>query len=543
VRQVLIASLAVTAALWLAMAGARAGIGDPHGIGIFRHLLFFQDFHAAPLYALVLVAALVPAVQRAGMTLAALCSRQVVPVAILTTLALALGSHLVYHAHPLSMDEYAPVFQSAAFAEGRLAGQFPPDLAPWLIARHFVDWFFKLAATGEVASSYWPGFALLLTPFTALGASWLLNPVLGGATVLVMHRLARELLGGEEWAGLVVLLTLASPAVTINALSFYSMPAHLLANACFALLLLRPSAPRAALAGLVGSFALVLHNPLPHLLFALPWFVWLAAQENRFRLLAALAAGYVPLSLLLGFGWTWYLRSLGSPLSVADVAAQAGSANMAWSILSGALVLPTPEMLVDRLWGVCKIWLWSSPAIVVLAVSGFAMLRGSGIWRVLGGCALLNLVVYLFVPFNQGHGWGFRYFHPVWLVLPLFAVAALAFSGGKPGSSRLAGYLAACALLSIVLMTGLRAAQVEHFIASHLAQVPIAAAGSPRVTIIEQRGGYYSADLVQNDPFLRNLPLMLASMDPQRDELMMARLFPRFALLHKDRRGSVWGLR
>jgi len=542
VRQVLITSLVVTAALWFAMAGARSGISDPHGIGIFHHLLFFQDFYAAPLFALVLAAALIPVLQHAGMALAALSSRHVLAVAFLTTLALALGSHLVYHAHPLSMDEYVPVFQSAVFAEGRLAGQFPPDLLPWLIPRHFVNWFFKVTATGEVVGNYWPGFALLLTPFTALGASWLLNPILGGATVLVMHRLARELLG-SEWTGLVVLLTLASPAVTINALSFYSMPAYLLANACFALLLLRPTVPRAVFAGLIGSIALVLHNPMPHLLFALPWFVWLAVQENRFRLLASLVAGYFPLSLLLGFGWVWYSRSLGSPLTVLDVAAQAGSANMAWGILRGVFVLPNPGMLVDRLWGLGKIWLWASPAMLVLAISGFAKVGNIGIWRVLGACALLNFAVYLFVPFDQGHGWGFRYFHPVWLVLPLFAVAAIAFSGGNSASHRLPGYLAACALLSLVLMTGLRAVQVKDFIDNHLAQIPTATSGSTRVTIIEPRGGYYPVDLVQNDPFLRNTPLVFVTMGPHRDEVMMSKRFPQYSLLHKDRHGSVWGLR
>ena len=104
--------------------------------------------------------------------------------------------------------------------------------------------------------------------------------VIGGATLVVMHRIALKLFGSEESAGYVVLLTLASPAVTINALSYYTMPAHLLANALFMLLLLNPSPARALGAGLVGSIALVLHNPVPHLLFALPWIAWLAFNNQ-----------------------------------------------------------------------------------------------------------------------------------------------------------------------------------------------------------------------------------------------------------------------
>ena len=526
------------------MAGERSQTNDPHKTGIFQLLVFIHDYYAAPLFALVLLVALVPAFQSAGVAVAEWCSRHVVAVAALTTLTLALGSHAVYHAHPLTMDEFAPVFQSAVFAEGSLTGQFPPDLVPWLIAKHYLNMFFKADAGGHVVSSYWPGQALLLTPFTALGASWLLNPLLGGATVLVMHKLARELLGKAEWAGLVVLLTLASPAVTINAISYYSMPAHLLANAIFALLLLRPSAPRACLAGAIGSIALVLHNPLPHLLFSLPWIVWLALGENRLRLLAALAAGYLPISLLLGFGWAWYYRSIGSPVTALEVAAQTGPASMAWIFLSNVLALPSHDMLVNRFWALGKLWLWSTPAMIALALVGFLRVRGRAVWRVLAGCALLTLSVYLFVPFDQGHGWGFRYFHATWLVLPLFAVAALQ-TGLEPkqlAPSRLHRYLAACALLSLVLMTSLRAFQVEDFISRHLAQAPIAPHGEMRVTIIEPLAGFYSVDLVQNDPFLRGHRLMLVTRGPSRDEVMMSKRFPQYTLLYRDHRGSVWGL-
>ena len=98
----------------------------------------------------------------------------------------------------------------------------------------------RLHETGQVVSSYWPGFALLLTPFEFFGVPWLCNPVLGALTVLVLHRLALELVGSRELAGLAVLLGLASTAVSINSISFYSMTAHALANAIFALLLLKP---------------------------------------------------------------------------------------------------------------------------------------------------------------------------------------------------------------------------------------------------------------------------------------------------------------
>ena len=53
-------------------------------------------------------------------------------------------------------------------------------------------------------------------------------------------------------AGLAILLAIASSAFSVNAMSFYSMTAHALANGLFALLLLRPTVWRCLIAGVVG---------------------------------------------------------------------------------------------------------------------------------------------------------------------------------------------------------------------------------------------------------------------------------------------------
>ena len=80
--------------------------------------------------------------------------------------------------------------------------------------------------------------------------------------------------------GLPMLLTLASPVFFADGISYYAMSAHLLANAVFALLLMEPTPRRAFLAGIVGSVALTLHNPVPHMLFAAPWIIWLLAKRR-----------------------------------------------------------------------------------------------------------------------------------------------------------------------------------------------------------------------------------------------------------------------
>jgi hypothetical protein len=542
-RRVALASIAITALIALVLAWQRLDAGNPFELPIFRHLILFQDYYLLPACVAVLFAALAPPVRALGLGLAGWIGRNPGPVALLTTALLALGSNVVYQRHPLSMDEYAAVFQSTIFSEGHLTGQLPPTLTDWLAPPWLQSRFIRMSPeTGAAVSVYWPGFALLLAPFTLLGMPWLLNPVIGGATVLVMHRLGLALFESAECAGLVVLLALASPAFTVNAISYYAMPAHVLANALFVLLLLRPSPRRAFGAGLAGSLALVLHNPAPHLLFALPWLVWLALREDRLRTLAPLVAGYLPLSLLLGWGWSFFIESAFS--SAAAAFAPAVSVENAYALLSARLqsVLGWTSETGHgaNLYGLAKLWLWAVPGLVAVAALGaWRARRERGAWLALIGSVLLTYCAYFFVRFDQGHGWGFRYFHPAWAALPLLAVAALQRGGGR---SSLQGYLAGSAMLSLVALTAISGWQVEHFIARQISQIPVAMHGTARVVIMDQRRGFYVWDLAQNDPFLRNPVVLLISRSPQLDAAMMAKNFPAYSLLDSGLFETVWGV-
>lgn len=527
--QVGVLSIFITVAIALALTQQRAGIRSPFDVPIFMHLILFQDYYAIPIFLGILAAAFLPPARALGAALAAWCARNVLALGAVTAALLAAGTHAVFHLHALSLDEHTVLFQSEVFAAGRLTGQFPPDLVDWLVPAFFQERFLRPSyETGQVASVYWPGFSLLLTPFTALGASWLLNPLIGAATVVVMHRLALELLGDRLGAGYAALLTLASPAVTLNAASYYAMPAHLLANAVFMLLLLRATPLRCLAAGAVGSLALVLHNPVPHLLFALPWIVWLALRPERWRVVGALAAGYLPLSVALGWGWAMFLDGLAPVSDGTGLLARRLSGVLAWTSSSG---------MAAHLFDLGKLWLWAVPGLLIAAALGaWGMRRQRGPWLVLACSALLTYFGYFLVSFDQGHGWGFRYFHSAWLALPLFAAAAIRQSAG------LGAYLAASAVLSLAVLTPFQALQVERFVARHLMQLPVAARGEPRVVFIDRAGGYYNWDLVQNDAFLRAPVIRLLARDPQLDRAMMAKRFPEYELLSADRRGAVWGL-
>jgi len=425
---------------------------------------FFSSVGLAPIFAFLLTVLDVNAAWLGvGICVAACAWRRPAPIirvvgylgdhplatAIAGTILACTGTILVYHNHPLSMDEYAAVFQAKVFASGHVSAQLPVALLDWLVVPGFNGSFLIAShATGRAIEGYWPGFALLLAPFVAVGIPWLCNALLAGLSLLLIHRITLQLTADRQAAGWAVLFTLASGAFLGNAISYYSMQAHLTANLLFAWLLLKPSSWRAAAAGLVGSLALVLHNPFPHTLFALPWIASLALDRSRRRLLLPLALGYLPLTLGLGLGWL-LLRA-----NIADVA---GSATAVHRIVQGVFVWPNARLINMRAASVAKLWVWAVPCLLVFATLGAWRVRANQQARLLVLSAALTFSGYLFVELDQGHGWGYRYFHSAWGVLPILAACAIT---RQESHAPLTCFAGATAILSVLLLVPLQMKQI-----------------------------------------------------------------------------------
>lgn len=445
-------------------------------------------------------------------------------------LLLSIGTVFVYQSQPLSMDEYAAYFQATAFANGSLVGRVPPQLIDWVVPREFQGTFLVVNhVSGELASAYWPGFALLLTPFVWLGIPWACNPLIVSASLLLTGKLARDIVGQESARGWAILLAMASPAFTLNGISFYSMPAHLLFNLIFVWLLLRPSAVHVVLAGVVGSFALVLHNPFPHLLFSLPWLVWLVfRREGGIRYAMLLALGYLPLIALLGVGWLASLDALRQ-VGQAMIAPTAQASELPWIVrtaigLTHPFQFPGEISLSRRVGGLTKLWLWAAPFIIFMAILAANRLHNRTL-KLMGASLLVTILGYLFVPVSQGHGWGDRYSHSAWGVIPVLAAAWICnVSAIGNRSDAYLAMIAKSALLSLLIATGLRTWQIGSFMSDHMAQLPRYPNGQPAIVFVGR--GYYSRDLVQNDPWLRRQPWVFAGRGPAADTKLAKSLLP-----------------
>ena len=532
-ERVFVVSLTVSALLaaWLWDLQRRAPAAE--ALDAFGRLFVYGDAPAAWLFPVLLALACLPPLRRVALRFARWLGEHPNATALASFALFALGARFVYQAHPLSLDEYAPVFQSELFATGRITAATSPGLLDFVLPRDMQTYFFSVShASGQIASGYWPGFALLLVPFTWLGAPWLLNPLISAATIRLAHHTTLAQLASRELAGLCVLLVLGSAAVTINAASFYAMPAHLLLNLAFAALLGAPTPRRAFAAGVCGSLALTLHNPLPHALFAAPWGVWLALRADRRRTLPAMAMGYLPLTLLLGVGWSVFLAR--------EIGEGAGTASRALGP-SAFFTVPNAAVIAARVIGLAKLWLWAAPGALVIAVLGARAAKRDAWLACWAASAALTALGYFFVAFDQGHGWGYRYFHSAWMAIPLLACAAIHARGEGDAADRLAGFAAACALGSLVVLTPLRAQEVHAFIARQLAQLPSAERGEAELVLVNTAAGSYAIDLVQNEARFAHRPLVMESLGEAANAEMRRRYFPDLVLLHSDVRGEVWG--
>jgi hypothetical protein len=364
------------------------------------------------------------------------------------------------------------------------------------------------------------------------------------------------------------------------------MTSHLTLNLLYAFLLLSPTLPRVAAAGAVGGFALILHNPFPHLVFALPWLGWLAARPDRWTRLPLIGLCYAATFLPLEIGWHNIEESVRGdrPVTIAP-AATGGAAGRqldaatertadgtsapaaegrlqslfghAWSYLSVFKLPSFFDFLDHRFSSTLRLIAWDAPGLLPLACWAAWRCRRSTPARLCALSGLCTFLGYSIVPASGGHGWGYRYFFSAWSCLPLL-VSALA-SDPQPGDSEaksaaqtVADILRAAglaAVLSLAVCLPVRLWQIHDFIADHLDQMPplppaaVAARGDV-VRFLDPNQGWFRTDLIRNDPFFSRGPYVFVNQGLERDKLVVEKLAEsvgmRARMTFSDGRGSTW---
>lgn len=135
--------------------------------------------------------------------------------------------------------------------------------------------------------------------------------------------------------------------------------------------------------------------------------------------------GYLPLTLGVGIAWVIYSALVAAPGGTAS-----GSFSMLeiLSMIIGKgqwLTLPSLRLLVVRFMCLVKLCSWAVPGLVMLAIFGGWRWKKERVIQVLAVSAIVTFLTYFVVRYTQGHGWGYRYFHSAWGVLPILATGAL----------------------------------------------------------------------------------------------------------------------
>jgi hypothetical protein len=412
-------------------------------------------------------------------------------IALIVFAVAALGTQFVLHDYPLTADEYLADFQARIFLRGKIEAEVPAALqdAIRVITPTYVDY---IPSRHSWHATYLPVYAAMRAVFQSAGLQSLLNPALAAITILALYGVARNLWPEKKANALVAAALLASSSqFLLMAMTSYAMPAHLALNTVWLWLYSRPDRRAFYLAPVVGVLAMGLHQPFVHALFAAPFLLRLVWQR-RWRPVVIFAAVYLAGCV------TWYLWMKHY---------QAPNAAGAKTLLR----LFNPRMLIIQPMNLLLLIGWASLATPLFAILGFRrVFHLPPIVQDAAASCLLTFGFYYFFFLDQAHGWGYRYFHGALGCMVLVAVAGWNRLSHLIGQRRAVKFLASGVAFSLLIQLPLRCFQAESFVRPFARTAAVFHAFPKDIVAFDGTQAWYSGDLIRNDPFLQERPLIVS---------------------------------
>jgi hypothetical protein len=435
---------------------------------------------------------------------------------------LAYGSYSLMEDFPLSADERMVVFDMAVFDRLQLATPLAENWRPY--AKALVPAFLlnENMPTGLV-SAYLPMNALLRLAFSKLADPALFNPLLalaGGAALLDISR--RTFKHDGPTSCVVLLIYALSAQMLVNAMTVYSMTAHMALNLIWLAAFLRGGRLGHSIAILTGFVATGLHQLVFHPFFVAPFMLYLL-RRRTWKLLMLYGAAYATIILW----WAYYPILAGH--EVANALQSPPNTSLAGRI-STAYAQRRGDTFFTTYLNLLRFIAWQNLAFLPLlsAAVGVAV-RDRGLPAVLLlGIALWLTFVAVVIPF-QGHGWGYRYLHPY-----LGSFALLAGYGYQELRAvigrRVDGFVLALSGVTAVVTIPLLLMASHRFAEPYVALERLIAMQATPMVLVDTYPGHTTdrgwagnaIENVRNLPDLSNRPLRLSSrnMTPQ----LLARL-------------------
>lgn len=324
------------------------------------------------------------------------------------------GQYLVFHGIQLSRDEQMAIFDQGIFAQGQALWPIPLEWRSMAdaLGRRFM---LPIGANEYWVSAYLPVHAAFRGLLSRMADPALTSPLFTVLAVVCTWGIARKLWPqstGTAAVGLILLAT--SSQVLVMSMTSFSMSMHLGLNLLWLLLFLKDRWWAHVLAVVVAFFATGIHQPLFHPLFALPFCVLLLTQRKW-----GVAAFYAVSYALIAAAWMAYPLWIVSHGVAPAIPIDCANSNCS----SGVGFLERLRATIGAL-GLVNIWLtatnllrffiWQNPLMPPLALFGaISYWRSEPLVKALAASFLLPIVVMAFLLPWQGHGWGYRYVHPV----------------------------------------------------------------------------------------------------------------------------------
>lgn len=434
--------------------------------------------------------------------------RALVVWAALACAAVALvGEFVVYRGYALSLDEFLAKFDALIFARGRLFGELPAAWAPY---RDALQPIFRLdtPSANHWSSSYLPMNAVIRAVASRVGLDALVGPAWAAVAVLATWGVGRRIWPERPQTALcAALLVATSSQVAVNAMTAYAMPAHLALNMVWLLCFLRGGRLGHAAALGIGFVAAGLHQVAFHPLFVAPFVLqlWL---DRRWRLALLYTAAYAGIGLFWISYWNiaFAVAGFGAPQ---DAVGAGGFLARVQAIVVQRQIDDAFTMAKNLI----RFIAWQNPLTTPLFVlSAVGALNAKGHLRaLLFGVGLTLAVVIVVLPF-QGHGWGYRYLHGLIGSICLLAAWTWtrltdALAEGEQPRAKTA--FAMAAVVSVLVLAPVHAWQASAFLSPYARASAAIAKTDADVVLVDDRGIWYGQDLVRNDPFVRNRPVVL----------------------------------
>ena len=425
------------------------------------------------------------------------------------SLLLWAGTYGIMANYAITRDEHMVLFDGQIFSRLQLSQPLTPEWRSYAVG--LVPSFLLDVPSHQIlVSAYGPGNAMMRAAFGVLLDPSLMNPALAGIGLITLFYIAKKLFPQSPGAVWVCLLGyVLSSQILVNAMTTYAMTGHLALNLVWLALFLRNDRWGYFGTMVIGAWAIGLHQIVFHPLFAGPFILTLIPQK-RWALFTTYAFVYAA-SLLFWIGYPTLVMDMAG--ISAPQGSGAGSTGFIKERIVPLLIERDPSTLALTHYNLLRYIAWSPLFMVPLLALAWPAIRHRERLALPLFCgAFLTLLAMIFLLPYQGHGWGYRYLHPV--AGNLILLAGYGFTrwsaqdevGARSGTAIMAGATATFAL-PFLLFTAYQMVQPQADLADLISRQ------QTDFVLLDTQSPSNAVDQTRNWADLSNRPLLFSSKD------------------------------